>query len=104
MNKRQNYSRDFKIEAVRLLELGGISAAQLARDLGVARPKLYLWRDQFAAKGKKAFRGAGRPPRSASAIETVEDENRRLKRELEEMREERDILKKAAAYFARELP
>ena len=104
MKQRQNYSKAFKVEAVRLLELGEVPVAQLARNLGVPRPKLYLWRDQYAAKGNKAFRGPGRPPHEETGDESIAEENRRLKRELDTMREERDILKKAAAYFARELP
>ncbi len=103
MSIRRNFSRAFKVEAVRLLSLGEVPVAQLARELGVPRTKLYQWRDQYAEKGDKAFRGPGRPPRSSLGPETLAEENRRLKRELEDLREERDLLKKAAAYFAREL-
>jgi len=108
MSERRNYSKAFKQEAVRLLALGEQPASQLARELGVRRNQLYKWRDQVHAKGEVAFPGPGRRPREASegsasaarpAAEIV-----RLKREVAELREERDILKKAAAYFARELP
>ena len=95
---RKTYSKAFKIEAVRLLGLGEKPAAQLALELGVRRNQLYKWRDRIDGKGDAAFRGPGRPPASE------ESEIARLKRELERVREERDILKKAAAYFARELP
>jgi len=97
--KRQSFSREFKLEAVRLLELGEKPAAQLAIDLGLRRNQLYRWRDQLVAKGEDAsFAGPGRPATSEL------DELARLKRELARVTEERDILKKAAAYFARELP
>jgi len=96
---RKTYSKSFKIEAVRLLGLGEKPASQLALELGVRRNQLYKWRDRIDGKGEDAaFRGPGRPPASE------ESEVARLKRELERVREERDILKKAAAYFARDLP
>ena len=74
------------------------SASELALELGIRRNQLYKWKDQLGSKGEKAFRGPGRKPA------TEESEVARLKRELEKVTEERDILKKAAAYFARELP
>ncbi len=98
MVTRRTYSKAFKIEAVRLLGLGEKPAARLARELGVRRNQLYKWRDQIEGKGDAAFRGPGRKPASD------ESEVARLKRELAQVREERDILKKAAAYFAREWP
>ncbi len=97
MVTRRTYSKAFKIEAVRLLGLGEKPASQLALELGVRRNQLYKWRDQIEGKGGDAFRGPGRKPA------TGESEVARLKRELERVREERDILKKAAAYFARDL-
>jgi len=108
MNERRNYSKAFKIEAVRLLELGEQPASQLARELGVRRNQLYKWRDQVNAKGAGAFSGPGRRPRAESegraAAARPAAEIARLKRALADLREERDILKKAAAYFARALP
>ena len=99
MATRKSYTKTFKIEAVRLLGLGEKPASQLAHELGIRRNQLYKWRDQIEGKGKEgAFQGPGRRPASE------ESEIARLKRELERVREERDILKKAAAYFAKELP
>jgi len=97
--KRARYTKEFKLEAVRLLEQGGKTGAQLALELGVARNQLYKWQEQLRAKGEgDAFRGPGAKPVSERG------EIERLKREVKELREERDILKKAAAYFAKELP
>ena len=98
MGRRVRLSKEFKLEAVRLLELGQKSAVQLALELGVRRNQLYKWKEELKGKGGSAFRGAGRKPVSQ------ESEVSRLKRELAKVTEERDILKKAAAYFARELP
>ncbi|MFO0475648.1 MAG: transposase, partial [Alphaproteobacteria bacterium] len=87
-----------KIEAVRLLDLGKKSAVELALELGVRRNQLYKWKEQLSQKKEAAFRGPGRKSLSE------ESEVARLKRELEKVKEERDILKKAAACFARDLP
>ena len=95
MNTRGRYSRAFKVEAVRLLQQGEKPAAMLARELGVKRVLLYRWRDEAAAKGEAAFSGTPGPKPLAEVT--------RLKRELATVTEERDILKKAAAYFAKEL-
>ena len=98
MGTRQRFSQEFKLEAVRLLDLGQKPAAQLALELGMRRNQLYKWKEQVSGKGAAAFRGPGRKPADQ------ESEVARLKRELAKVTEERDILKKAAAYFARELP
>jgi transposase len=98
MGRRVRFSKEFKLEAVRLLDLGQKSAVQLALELGVRRNQLYKWKEELKGKGETAFRGPGRKPVSQ------ESEVSRLKRELAKVTEERDILKKAAAYFARELP
>lgn len=98
MGKRQSFSKAFKLEAVRLLDSGKKSAVELALELGVRRNQLYKWKVQLGAKKEAAFRGPGRKP----AFQ--ESEVTRLKRELEKVTEERDILKKAVAYFARDLP
>ncbi|HEY1772651.1 MAG TPA: transposase [Gammaproteobacteria bacterium] len=96
MSKRPSYSREFKLEAVRLLKLGDKPAADLARELGVRRNQLYKWRDELQDKGTEtAFPGHGR--RRGADVELA-----KLKREVEQLREENEILKKAAKYFARE--
>jgi len=97
--KRKRYTKDFKLEAVRLVESGDQPVAEISRQLGVKREQLYLWRDQVKKHGPAgAFNGPGRPA-APSSDELVE-----LRKELERVKEERDILKKAAAYFAKELP
>ena len=80
-----------------MLNLGDKPASELAMELGVKRTLLYRWKDQAEARGESAFSGSGRP-RADQMSELV-----RLKKELKEVKEERDILKKAAAYFARDL-
>ena len=97
MATRQTFSVQFKREAVRLLDEQNKPASEIALDLGIRRNQLYKWRDEIRAKGEGAFDGPGRKPKNQDS------EIARLKRELAEIKEERDILKKAAAYFAREL-
>jgi transposase len=97
--KRQRFTKEFKLEAVKLLEYGEKPATQIALELGIRRNMLYKWQAQLENKGEtKAFRGPGAKPLSEYS------EVERLKRELKRITEERDILKKAAAYFAKELP
>jgi len=96
MTKRKTYTAEFKREAVRLLESSQKPPADLARELGVRRNQLYKWKEQLSKRGDGAFPGSGRGSGST-------DEVARLRKELERVKEERDILKKAAAYFAKEL-
>jgi transposase-like protein len=99
MKRRQAFTREFKLEAVRLLEEGKKMPAELARELGIRRNQLYKWKEQAEKHGGAVFPGAGR--RSAKGSEA--EEIARLKRELAQVKEENEILKKAAAFFAREL-
>jgi transposase len=94
MTKRKSFTAEFKREAVRLLETTQKPAADLARELGVRRNQLYKWKEQLGRRGAQAFPGTGK---------RASDELARLRKELEQVKEERDILKKAAAYFAKEL-
>ena len=96
-NKRKTYTKEFKLEAVRLLETSDRTGVQIARELGIKRNQLYKWRDELATKGNSAFKGPGRHPVDPDdKVAQLERENARLK-------EENEILKKAAAYFSREL-
>ena len=93
---RKSYDREFKLSAVRLVLKKHQPVARVARDLGVSVNSLHNWKQQFLKDSGDTFPGHGR--------RTGRDEElRRLKRELALVREERDILKKAAAYFARDL-
>jgi len=96
MTKRQTFTKEFKLEAIRLLETSDKKGTEIARELGIRRNLLYKWQDEFNSKGDSAFKGSGRTITSASKINELKRENDRLKEEVE-------ILKKAAAYFAREL-
>jgi transposase len=92
---RKTYSPEFKREAVRRLEQGDIEGAQLARELGVARNKLYQWREEVHTHGEAAFPGQGRRSQATKGTAALEAEIKKL-------REENEILKKAAIFFARE--
>ena len=92
---RRKYTREFKLEAVRLSEDPDQSAAEVARALGIRPSILYRWRQAFKSEGADAFPGHGKLPES-------EEEVRQLQRELERVTQERDILKKAIAIFSRE--
>ena len=91
---RRQYSREFKQEAVQLLETSGKSASELERELGIGKGNLWRWKREFAADGEDAFPGHGR-------LTPDEERLRRLERENEILRQERDILKKAVAIFSR---
>jgi len=91
--ERKQYSREFKQEAVRLLETSGKSASELERDLGIGKGNLWRWKRKFAANGENAFPGHGR-------LTPEQEQLRKLERELEIVRQERDILKKAVAIFS----
>jgi transposase len=100
-NKRQRYqtyTREFKLEAIRLMKESDKPFAEIAAELGIRRNQLYKWKEQLEANGNDAFSGQrGRPPKeNQSELSTLRQENNRL-------REEVDILKKAAVYFAKEL-
>jgi len=94
---RQQYTREFKVEAVRLLESSGKSASQLGCELGIGKGNLWRWKGQFAADGEDAFPGPGH-------LTPEQEELRRLRRENEILRQERDILKKAIAIFSEGKP
>lgn len=92
---RRGFSREFKVEAVRQVVERERTVAEVARDLEISRNVLYRWKRQLTAETDAAFQGNGRlPPEQA--------ELRRLRRELATAREERDFLKKAIAFFAKE--
>lgn len=93
--KRRKFSREFKIEAVKLVRERGVSVAQAGRDLDVHENVLRKWVKEFSSDPVQAFPGQGQMKPEQQEIE-------RLRREVARLKAERDILKKAAAYFARE--
>lgn len=95
---RRQFSREYKLEAVRLITEGGRRPGEVARDLGVRADMLRRWKREVEVGTAPAavFPGQGNGV-------GVEEELRRLRRENEGLRQEREILKKAAAFFAKEL-
>lgn len=90
---RRRYSREFKLEAVRQLQEGR-RLADVARELEVDAQVIRRWVQQVEIDPQTAFPGNGRAPRE-------EEELQRLRKEVAQLRAERDFLKKAAAYFAK---
>jgi transposase len=93
--QRRRYTREFKIEAVRLHTEKGMTVTQISKDLGISPHLLCRWKKQLQKDGGVAFPGKGH-------LKPEDEELRRLRRENELLRQERDILKKAAAFFAKE--
>jgi len=92
---RRKHSSEFKREAVRLTLEPGRTVREVAANLGVDRSLLQRWRSQMDAHGASAFPGNGR-------AKTSDQEMLQLRKELARTQQERDILKKALAYFAKE--
>ena len=92
--EQRTFTKEFKLEAVQLVQKSGKSQAQVARDLGIADSTLHNWCKEFSEHGEQAFPGGGHQT-------PQEEEIRQLKRENEILRQERDILKKAIGIFSR---
>jgi transposase len=92
---RRRFDRAFKLEAVKLVRDRGVSASQAARDLDVHENVLRKWVKEFAADPQHAFPGQG-------VMKPEQAEIERLRREVVRLKAERDILKKATAFFAKE--
>jgi len=90
---RKTYAHEFKLQAVRMLTDQGLSVAEVSRRLGVGENCLRNWRAAAREQGAAAFPGQGNPS-------PADEELRRLRAEVQRLRAERDLLKKAAAYFA----
>lgn len=89
--ERRTYTKEFKIEAVKLSDAEDVSVAQVAEELGIRPKLLYRWRSELREEGEQAFPGQGK---------AKDEEVAELKRELLRVRQERDILKKALSVFA----
>lgn len=94
---RRRYSREYKLEAVRMVTEGGHRVSQVAADLGIGTSMLRRWRREFEADPEAAFPGEGK-------LKPSDEDLTALRRELRRVREERDILKKALAIFSSRKP
>jgi transposase-like protein len=92
MNTRRKYDRQFKVDAVRLLETSGRTAKAVALDLGIKADMLSRWKRELKEDNLRAFPGQGNPR---------DEELTRLRKENAEIKLERDILKKALAIFSK---
>ncbi len=92
---RRKFTREFKLEAVKLVADRGVSVAQASRDLDLAESVLRRWIRELTATPAAAFPGNGQMRADLAEVAA-------LKKEVARLRAERDILKKAAAFFARE--
>ena len=93
--QRRKYTSEFKVEAVKLITEQGYSVAEAARSLDIGETLLRSWKVAFQDQGERAFPGNGR-------LSAEQEELRRLRADNKRLLMERDILKKAAAFFARE--
>ena len=94
-SQRKQFTKEFKKEAIELITVQGYSIAQAARSLGIRDSMLGRWRQEYLLLAQNAFPGSGKEPEPADELSRLREENRRLKME-------KEILKKAAAFFARE--
>lgn len=92
------YTKEFKLEALRLMEESDRPTSEIAMKLGLRRNQLYKWKEQMSKKGDVPSAKKGRP-KKADQSETA-----RLRQENKRLQEENEILKKAAVFFAKELP
>jgi len=95
IQKRKHYSKQFKIDAVKLVTEQGYKVAEAARNLGIHHSSLRNWKKQLETDGNQSFPGKGH-------MTSGKEELYRLRKEVKKLRMEREILKKAAAFFANE--
>jgi len=93
----QTFTREFKLEALRLMEQSDRPASEIAMQLGIRRNQLYKWKEQMSKTGDAPSPKKGRPKKEDQS------EISRLRQELKRLTEENEILKKAAVFFAKEL-
>jgi transposase len=93
--KRRTYDKEFKRSAVKMILEGGMSVNRVSKDLGVNENSLHNWKRAYLEDQQNAFPGKGR-------MKPEEEELRKLKKELQIVKMERDILKKAIAFFAKQ--
>ena len=93
--KRKQYSKQFKVDAVNLVTKQGYKVSEAARNLGIHHSSLRRWKARLESNGNQAFPGKGN-------LSPEKEELHRLRKEVKRLRMEREILKKAAAFFAKE--
>jgi transposase len=93
--KRKSYTRQFKLDAVKLVIEQGYKVSEAARNLGIHHSSLRRWKNELDTNSTQAFPGKGH-------MCPEKEELYRLRREVKQLRMEREILKKAAAFFAKE--
>ena len=93
--RRKHYSKQFKLDAVKLVTEQGFNVSEAARNLGIHHSSLRRWKRQLESDGSQAFPGKGNMSPEKKELDRLRKENKRL-------RMERDILKKATAFFAKE--
>jgi transposase len=93
----KTYTKEFKLEALRLMDESDRPVSEIAMRLGIRRNQLYKWKEQMTKKGDVASARKGRPKKEdQTELATV-------KQELKRVKEENEILKKAAVFFAKQL-
>ena len=97
MASKRSYPREFKLQAVALAKSSGKSISEIERDLGITAGLLAKWKQRLKADGEQAFPGKGR-------LKEDEELIRRLQRENEQLRQEREVLKKVLTIFSKEQP
>lgn len=95
MRTRRKFTQEFKRQAVAMIVDQGLSVSEVARDLDVGVNLLRKWKHQLEAEGDRAFPGNGQ-------LSPEQEELRQLREEVRQLKMERDILKKATAFFAKE--
>jgi len=93
--KRKQYSKQFKVDAVKLVTEQGYKVSEAARNLGIHHSSLRRWKKQFETNGNQAFPGKGH-------MSPEKEELYQLHKEVKRLRMEREILKKATAFFVNE--
>jgi transposase len=93
--KRKTYDKEFKLSAVKMIVEGGMGVSRISKDLGVNENSLYKWKRVYLEDQQDAFPGKGK-------MKPEDEELKNLKKELTIVKMERDILKKAIAFFAKE--
>ncbi len=93
--KKKSYSKQFKIDAVKLVTEQGYKLSEAAKNLGIKANMLWRWKDQIETKSIQAFPGKGH-------MTPEKEELHRLRKEVKQLRMEREILKKATAFFVNE--